>query len=162
MIFFDRLNITKIVINHFLTFYDNRSQDKHIDKIELSVYFSVLLLLSIVAAVFLPITRLNVILTPLTIFTGFLFSALFVIIDKKEGKTAQIKNLISEVYDNISFSILMSFGVILFLAINYIMINFNCNHICNRIVLGIIYFFLLNFAYSLMMVIKRLYKIFEK
>ena len=162
MIFFDRLNITKIIVNHFLTFYDNRTGDKHVDKVELSIYFSILFFLSVIAAIFLPITRLNVLLTPLTIFTGFLFSALFVIIDKKEGKTTQIKNLISEVYDNISFSILMSFGVILFLAINYIMINFNCIHICNRIVLGVIYFFLLNFAYSLMMVIKRLYKIFER
>ena len=104
---------------------------------------------------------MNVVLTPLTIFTGFLFSALFVIIDKKEGKTTQIKELISEVYDNISFSILMSFFIILFMIINYVMISFDVSELYNRIILGIVYFLLLNFSYSLMMVIKRLYKIFE-
>lgn len=160
MIFWERLNITKIIVNHFSTFYNNQD-NKEIDWLELAVYFSILLLLSAFSAVFLPVTRLNVILTPLTIFTGFLFSALFVIIDKKDGKTNQIKELISEVYDNISFSILMSFFVILFVIINYVMISFSCDEIYNRIVLGIVYFLLLNFAYSLMMVIKRLYKIFE-
>ena len=128
---------------------------------ELAVYFSILLLLSVISAIFLPVTRMNVVLTPLTIFTGFLFSALFVIIDKKEGKTKQIKELISEVYDNISFSILMSFFIILFMIINYVMISFDVSELYNRIILGIVYFLLLNFSYSLMMVIKRLYKIFE-
>ena len=161
MIFFDRLNINKIVVNHFSTFYDNRNSKKSVDWIELSVYFFVLLFISVLSAILLPITRLNVILTPLTIFTGFLFSALFVIIDKKDGKTQQVKELISEVYDNISFSILMSFLVILFIVVNYVMINFSCEHVYNRIILGIIYFLLLNFAYSLIMVMKRLYKIFE-
>ena len=160
MIFLERLNITKIIVNHFSTFYNNQD-NKKIDWLELAVYFSILLLLSAFSAVFLPVTCLNVILTPLTIFTGFLFSALFAIIDKKDGKTNQIKELISEVYDNISFSILMSFFVIVFVIINYVMISFSCDEIYNKIVLGIVYFLLLNFAYSLMMVIKRLYKIFE-
>ena len=139
MIFFERLNISKIIINHFLTFYDNSSKEKKVDYFELIFYFVLLTTLSVLSAIFLPITRLNVILTPLTIFTGFLFSALFVIIDKKEGKTTQIKDLISEVYDNISFSILMSFFVILFVIINYVMISFSCDKIYNRIALGIVY-----------------------
>ncbi len=160
MIFFERLNISKIIVNHFSTFYNNQDNRK-IDRLELAVYFSILLLLSVISAIFLPVTRMNVVLTPLTIFTGFLFSALFVIIDKKEGKTTQIKELISEVYDNISFSILMSFFIILFMIINYVMISFDVSELYNRIILGIVYFLLLNFSYSLMMVIKRLYKIFE-
>ena len=160
MIFFERLNISKIIVNHFSTFYNNQDNRK-IDRLELAVYFSILLLLSVISAIFLPVTRINVVLTPLTIFTGFLFSALFVIIDKKEGKTKQIKELISEVYDNISFSILMSFFIILFMIINYVMISFDVSELYNRIILGIVYFLLLNFSYSLMMVIKRLYKIFE-
>ncbi|OLA80505.1 MAG: hypothetical protein BHW58_07650 [Azospirillum sp. 51_20] len=160
MIFFERLNISKIIVNHFSTFYNNQDNRK-IDRLELAVYFSILLLLSVISAIFLPVTRMNVVLTPLTIFTGFLFSALFVIIDKKEGKTKQIKELISEVYDNISFSILMSFFIILFMIINYVMISFDVSELYNRIILGIVYFLLLNFSYSLMMVIKRLYKIFE-
>lgn len=160
MIFFERLNISKIIVNHFSTFYNNQD-NKKIDWLELAVYFTILLLLSIASAIFLPVTRMNVVLTPLTIFTGFLFSALFVIIDKKEGKRQQIKNLISEVYDNISFSILMSFLIILFIIINYVMITLEAPEFYSRIILGIIYFFLLNFSYSLMMVIKRLYKIFE-
>ena len=160
MIFLERLNITKIIVNHFSTFYNNQDNRK-IDRLELAVYFSILLLLSVISAIFLPVTRMNVVLTPLTIFTGFLFSALFVIIDKKEGKTKQIKELISEVYDNISFSILMSFFIILFMIINYVMISFDVSELYNRIILGIVYFLLLNFSYSLMMVIKRLYKIFE-
>ena len=160
MIFFERLNISKIIVNHFSTFYNNQDNRK-IDRLELAVYFSILLLLSVISAIVLPVTRMNVVLTPLTIFTGFLFSALFVIIDKKEGKTKQIKELISEVYDNISFSILMSFFIILFMIINYVMISFDVSELYNRIILGIVYFLLLNFSYSLMMVIKRLYKIFE-
>ena len=160
MIFFERLNISKIIVNHFSTFYNNQDNRK-IDRLELAVYFSILLLLSVISAIFLPVTRMNVVLTPLTIFTGFLFSALFVIIDKKEGKTKQIKELISEVYDNISFSILMSFFIILFMIINYVMISFDVSELYNRIILGIVYFLLLSFSYSLMMVIKRLYKIFE-
>ncbi len=160
MIFFERLNISKIIVNHFSTFYNNQDNRK-IDRLELAVYFSILLLLSVISAIFLPVTRMNVVLTPLTIFTGFLFSALFVIIDKKEGKTKQIKELISEVYDNISFSILMSFFIILFMIINYVMISFDVSELYNRIILGIVYFLLLNFSYSLMMIIKRLYKIFE-
>ena len=155
MIFFERLNISKIIVNHFSTFYNNQDNRK-IDRLELAVYFSILLLLSVISAIFLPVTRMNVVLTPLTIFTGFLFSALFVIIDKKEGKTKQIKELISEVYDNISFSILMSFFIILFMIINYVMISFDVSELYNRIILGIVYFLLLNFSYSLMMVIKRL------
>lgn len=158
--FFERLNISKIIVNHFSTFYNNQDNRK-IDRLELAVYFSILLLLSVISAIFLPVTRMNVVLTPLTIFTGFLFSALFVIIDKKEGKTKQIKELISEVYDNISFSILMSFFIILFMIINYVMISFDVSELYNRIILGIVYFLLLNFSYSLMMIIKRLYKIFE-
>ena len=154
MIFFERLNISKIIVNHFSTFYNNQDNRK-IDRLELAVYFSILLLLSVISAIFLPVTRMNVVLTPLTIFTGFLFSALFVIIDKKEGKTKQIKELISEVYDNISFSILMSFFIILFMIINYVMISFDVSELYNRIILGIVYFLLLNFSYSLMMVIKR-------
>ena len=160
MIIIERLNTPKIKVNHFSTFYNNQDNRK-IDRLELAVYFSILLLLSVISAIFLPVTRMNVVLTPLTIFTGFLFSALFVIIDKKEGKTKQIKELISEVYDNISFSILMSFFIILFMIINYVMISFDVSELYNRIILGIVYFLLLNFSYSLMMVIKRLYKIFE-
>lgn len=144
MIFFERLNISKIIVNHFSTFYNNQDNRK-IDRLELAVYFSILLLLSVISAIFLPVTRMNVVLTPLTIFTGFLFSALFVIIDKKEGKTKQIKELISEVYDNISFSILMSFFIILFMIINYVMISFDVSELYNRIILGIVYFLLLNF-----------------
>ena len=55
----------------------------------------------------------------------------------------------------------MSFFIILFMIINYVMISFVVSEIYNRIILGIVYFLLLNYSYSLMMVIKRLYKIFE-
>ena len=47
------------------------------------------------------------------------------------------------------------------MIINYVMISFDVSELYNRIILGIVYFLLLNFSYSLMMVIKRLYKIFE-
>ena len=43
MIFFERLNISKIIVNHFSTFYNNQDNRK-IDRLELAVYFSILLL----------------------------------------------------------------------------------------------------------------------
>jgi len=166
----DKINIKKIIKNHFATFQDERTGGK--DVIDYIIFIYSPLLISILSALFFHnIGKFsNVLITSLSIFTGLLFNLLLLTYDlikrneneknnlaEKELKTKQdddlkIKGrLLNQIFNNISYSILIAIFALLILFLSLIWNN--CYY---QIVLSfIIYFLVINFFLTMLMVLKR-------
>lgn len=163
-LFFSRLNCWNIVKNHCKTFYDNTTQQTSWIEIGITVVF--IILLASVATCFhcLKESVIEIMLTAFSILSGFLISALFLLvdkIDKPEGKDFQI---IKETIHNISFGILIGVFII---VLSLFFILFKASTIGTtfafiRFFMSMIYFGLIVlFFHTMLIILQRVNKIFS-
>lgn len=155
-----KINIKKIVIDHFKTL-----RDANTNRIRISDYLLFLgvpLIVSVIIVfsfnILLSDNLINILITSLSIFVGLLLNLLVIIFDvvtklkEKEKHDTLKKNFLKEIYSNISFSILLSLVAIIFLVLS---LTDNCylklisNVICDML--------LLFFSMTLLMILRRVH-----
>lgn len=156
----DKINISKIVENHF-----NTLRNANTKKAEFDDYISFLIIpliatgLLIWRKTFLDTNSINIIITTLSILVGLFFNVIVLIFDIiKRDKNNNIKNVVlKELQANIAYIILISIISILICLVTYID---NCfvKYISNSVV----FFLLTNLIMTVLMVLKRMFHLFDK
>lgn len=171
MIFFSRINVLPLIIKHFLTLYDYRTKKICILEMLLLLTFTISIPYILIFYLQQPIQTkdANTFLTVFSIAVGFLTSTLFVLAEKK-ATPIEAKDLIrlKECFYNTAFSLITSLSIII-LYIFLVILN-NAKEISNiskyindinNIGSFIIYALIILFFHSLLMVIKRVFFIFD-
>lgn len=156
---FKKVNIKEILKSHFSTLQNDNSKKSEFDD-----YFTFLILPLIISTVLLYFkislrdSAVNIIITTLSILVGLLFNVIVLIFDIiKRDASQKIKNtVLKQLLANISFTILLSIVTILFTLTTYLDVE-----IIKNITTWIVYFLLTNFLLTVLMILKRMYKLFE-
>lgn len=156
----DKINISKIVENHF-----NTLRNANTKKAELDDYITFLFIpiiatgLLIWKKTFLDTNSINIIITTLSILVGLFFNVIVLIFDIiKRDKNNNIKNVVlKELQANIAYIILISIISILICLVTYID---NC--IIKYISNSVVFFLLTNLIMTVLMVLKRMFHLFDK
>lgn len=156
---FNKINISQILKSHFATLQNDNTK-----KVEFDDYLTFLIVPVIIASgllyfdVQLDASALNIVITTLSILVGLLFNVIVLIFDIiKRDATHKLKNMIlKQLLANISFTILLSILTILFTLATYFSIE-----IIKEIATWIVYFLLTIFLFTVLMVLKRMYLLFN-
>lgn len=172
-----RINILKVITDHFNTLKVYKSESKNIS---LSDFFLFILSPALIAF-FLSFknytfeSQLSNLIAGISIFGGFLFNLLAIIysqLENIESNNNKIndkdllslkKRFVDEIHINISFCIVLSIIIVLTLLMTTI--DFSCFHYSseiNKIIVGINYYLLILFLFSLLMVINRVYILLKR
>jgi hypothetical protein len=156
---FARIDVSDIVQNHLKSL-----SNANTTKSEFSDYL-IFLIIPILVAVILPVlkiflsdTIINIIITSLSIFVGLFFNVIVLIISTmctKEDDPIK-KQFLTEIIDNISYIIFISLVTI----VTCIFASQNVDLI-HQILNGICFFFLVHFFMTMLLVLKRIYKLFK-
>ena len=161
--FFERINPTKIILNHFRTLYNASTQK--VDWIEVFLV-SVGPWLASGFMIYKKVTinedLANILFAAFAITGGFLINALVVLTDKShqlrtESPDEERLSLLRETFYNTSFGVLVCVFSVIFCAAY----PFLSNGIVQNIFTFCIFSFAFLFVHTLLMVIKRLNRIFE-
>jgi hypothetical protein len=156
---FARIDISDIVQNHLKSL-----SNANTSKAEFSDYL-IFLIIPILVAVILPVlkiflsdTIINIIITSLSIFVGLFFNVIVLIISTMCTKDDDPikKQFLTEIIDNISYIIFISLVTIvtcIFASQKADLIHQILNAIC--------FFFLVHFLMTMLLVLKRIYKLFK-
>jgi len=174
---FSRINILKIIIDHFHTLKVYKSESKYISISD----FLLFIILPALIASFLSFkdytfeSQLSNLIAGISIFGGFLFNLLAIIYSQLENiennnHNIEDKNLlklkeqfVNEIHINISFCIVLSIIIVLTLLMTTIdFSDILYSSVINKIILGINYYLLLLFVLSLLMVINRVYILLKR
>jgi len=155
----NKINISEIIENHIATLKNDNTKKTGIDD-----YFTFLIIPIILTSILLYFKvvlsdeALNIVITTLSIFVGLLFNVIVLIFDIiKRDSTKKIKNVVlRELLANISFTILISIVAIIFTVLTFIK-----NDIAKMIFTGAVYFLLAIFVFTVLMVLKRMHKLFN-
>lgn len=167
MLILERINPFGIVVSHFETFYDH-SKDRKPCYFERFVHIVVPFLLSGTAVYLLGAVATkdlcSSLLNGFAILGGFLINAAFVITAKKETLEAGTPSptyhtLLSETFDNTLFEILLCFVVVVLCAIFPMLGKGDVEVV--RAMSCVIFGFSIMFMVTLLMILKRLNKIFQ-
>jgi glucan phosphoethanolaminetransferase (alkaline phosphatase superfamily) len=159
MKWFDKINISQIIKNHFDTLKNSNT-----DKADSDDYFTFLIvpiaitLVLLYFKIFLSDGVINIIVMTLAILVGLLFNVIVLVFDiLQRDPTKTVKNtILRELLSNISYTILLSiFAIILTLF------TFCNNNICKYIFNGLVYFVLVSFTFTILMILKRIHKLFK-
>lgn len=172
-----RINIFKIITDHFNTLKIYKSESKYMSFGDTLLFIIIPLLL----ACYLSYkgcnfeSQLSNLIAGISIFGGFLFNLLAIIYSQLENiennnNKIEDKNLlklkeqfVNEIHVNISFCIVLSIIIVLTLLMTTIDFSYFTNYlILNKIILGLNYFLLLIFLLSLLMVINRVYILLKR
>jgi len=154
----NKINICKIITNHFATLHNEST-----GKFGFDDFFTFLLLpilISVALSIFnisLTDSAITIIITTLSILVGLLFNVIVIIFDiiKRDG-TKRLKNrILNELLTNISFSIILSIVIIIFTLVTYF-----TNKYVEIVSTGFVYFFLCVYFFTVLMIIKRMYALF--
>ncbi len=155
-----KINIKKIVIDHFKTLRDANSERISIS--DLALFFIIPFAASTAIVFYFGIllsdNLINILITSLSIFVGLLLNLLVIIFDvvtklKENGNQETLKKkFLKEIYSNISFSILLSIVAILFLVLS---LTDNCyfKSVTNVITDALLLFF----GITLLMILRRVH-----
>jgi hypothetical protein len=118
--------------------------------------------------------QLGNLIAGISIFGGFLFNLLAIIYSQLENieknnqnETDDLYNLkkrfVNEIHINISFCIVLSIFIVFGLFLSTIDFPIKeLNYVFNKIIIGVDYFLLLLFSFSLLMVINRVYILLKR
>lgn len=172
MLFFERINVLSLIRKHFSTLYDNRTKSiSRSEIISLSVCaFGIPAILVYFLKQPLNTSETNCFFTVFSIAIGFLASTLFVVAQKKDdSKEADFVIKIKECFYNTAFSLIASIIIILCYLTMIISVkalaDFKLSEYIPYVLnIGsfIIYAFIVLFFHSMLMVIKRVFYIFDK
>lgn len=172
---FDKINIKNILQDHFSTLQNERTGNG--DVLDYIVFFVLPLLISgVLVWIFNDLQQFaSILITSLSIFTGLLFNLVLLtydlikrnekqdldIKDKSDLKTKEDHDIVikgkilRQIFTNISYSIVVAIFTIISLLLLYIW-----NNPVYKYIIGfVIYFLVLNFFLTLLMVLKRTHRL---
>jgi hypothetical protein len=158
--FIDKINIGVIVKKHLKTLVNANTDKAGTSDIITFLIFPIIV--SIVLSylhVELSDTVINIIIVSLSIFVGLLFNLIILIFDIVKGNTKnKIKNeILEQLLVNIAFTVLLSIVAIVFTLFTFVQ-----HHMYIKLVFtGIVYFMLTLFLATILMILKRMYILFE-
>jgi len=162
---FDKISIAKIVGDHVNTLKDYGSSKY--SKPDIILFFFVPFIISAASVYFgllLNKDLVGILINVFSIFAGLLFNLLVLLYDViskisnsvKSKQSNQLKiNLLEQVFSNISFEILLSLFNVILLAVSTL---FN-SKIVNSTFSFLIFYLVILFTLSLLMVLKRVHKL---
>ena len=172
-----RINILKVITDHFNTLKVYKSESKYISLCD----FLLFILFPALIASFLSFkdynfeSQLSNLIAGISIFGGFLFNLLAIIYSQLENIDNNNNNItdeellklkkqfVDEIHINISFCIVLSIIIVLTLLMTTIDFSyFQFSSAINKIILGINYYLLILFLFSLLMVINRVYILLKR
>lgn len=172
----EKINISKIVIDHISTFKDYST-----GKYNFADFFLFFLFPFLIAGILtyfnvvLSENIVNVLVTSLSIFAALLFNLLLLIYDiiQKPDDTNNIrklkKNFLKEIYSNISFCILIAIITVILLLISFLNFDnqqiefiYQQSNIFSCIITFFIYYFVMLFIFTLLMILKRVHVLLSK
>lgn len=170
--FFKRCKIGDMLQSHYATFYDNATEKKYCSRWEIFWQFFIFTCLSALMTYFglyFSKTALDSVLTVQSILTAFLFSALFIVADKRDKaeKGSKDYRLKDDTTNNISFCILLSMILLVVTTVYSVILPNYDNSISilllwtYRLLNVFMYFLILNQIYVFLMIMKRVNKIFS-
>lgn len=174
---FVRINIVKIIRDHFKTLrnYNSDSQFLSIGDAFLFLIFPLFISCVLIYKNYNFEEQLSNLIAGISIFGGFLFNLLAIIYSQMENiernnETIEDENLqklknkfVDEIHINISFCIVLSIIVLLSLFLTTIDFPFQfLNVIFKKSINGLTYFLLILFLLSLLMVINRVYILLKR
>lgn len=173
-----RINILKIILDHFRTLREFKSESKYISLNDTILFFIIPIIIASILTFngFSYENQLSNLIAGIAIFGGFLFNLLAIIysqienIENYNSKNNDDSNLfelkekfVKEIHVNISFCIVLSIILILTLFLTTIDIDiFGLGEILKKIIIGLNYFLLILFLLSLLMVINRVYVLLKR
>lgn len=170
MLFLERINPFSIIVSHFKTFHDEANNKPCYAERAAHVLIPALIAVAMVySADILASKELCAsLLNGFAILGGFLINAAFVITTKKDSlisgqPNAKYQRLLSETFDNTLFQILLCFAAVVLCAI-FPLLNLaqeNENTFILKAMSCVIFTLSIMFMITLLMILKRLNKIFE-
>lgn len=160
---FDKINAIEIIQEHFHTLKSNKTGK--ISASDIFLFFIIPLFISLL------LTHLNILLdkdivntmaTSSSLFAGLLLNLLLLVFDltdKIGDDEPKIQEALKQLYLNISFSILVSILIILFLLAFFLNPSSN---LYIKILSFLTYYLLFVFILTLLMVLKRIYKMLSR
>ena len=179
---FDKISIANIIKDHINTLKNNKT--RKISYLDITLFFLLPLAISgfiVCVGISLNDALVNALITSLSIFSALLFNLLLLVYDISEKKSElpdtndpvdnkrriKTRELLREIYINISFSILVSIITVSTLLIYFLKAS-NCIffsiNICSFewLLALVIYYLIIQFALNLFMILKRIYVLLAK
>jgi hypothetical protein len=156
---FAKIDIRDIVRDHLATLVDYRTQ--RASPLDYVLFFVVPAVVA-AALMFLKVgltdSAVNVLITALSIFAGLLFNLLVLIAslaDKRAAPTGEsdARQVMKSIYANIAYSLLVSLLTLLPLGLFATLKD----ELAKKIAMAVSYYFIVHFALTLMMVLKRMH-----
>jgi hypothetical protein len=158
--YIDKINIGTIVKKHIGTLVNANTGKSGTNDIITFIVIPVAVALALcLLKIELCNDVINIIIVSLSIFVGLLFNLIILIFDiVKNNRTNKTKNLLLEqILVNIAFTVLLSLAAIIATIFTYIR-----HHMYFKLVMtGIVYYLLTLFIVTLLMILKRMYTIFD-
>jgi O-antigen/teichoic acid export membrane protein len=159
MTIFNKINLGKIISHHFATIKNANTGKPDKDDFFTFLLFPIIISSTLIYfKIYLKSDATNIIISTLSIFVGLMFNIIVLIFDIiKRDASQKVKNVVlKELLSNISFAIFVSILSIIITLFTY------STNICVKIIFTwIAYFFLALFLVTLLMILKRMYNIFE-
>ena len=155
----NKINVRRIVENHCASIRNINTGKPDLDDYMTFVAIPVVVASILISfGIFLKNDVINIIITTLSIFVGLMFNIIVIIFDiVKRHPDHKVKNaVLKEILANVSFAILLSLTCIVFTIITYVP---NC--FASRLANWISYFLITLFVITLLMILKRMYNVFE-
>jgi len=154
----NKINIWTIILNHIRTLKNSNSNKVAFD--DVLTFFIIPIIGSsslIYFKIFLTESATNIIITTLSILVGLLFNVVVIVFDIiKRDNSKKLKNeILNQLLTNISYSIIISITIIIFTLFTYISV-----YLVKIIVTWFVYFLIGNYFLTVLMVLKRMYKLF--
>jgi hypothetical protein len=179
---FDKISIANIIKDHISTLKNNKTRKT--SYLDITLFFLIPLAISsfiVYVGMSLNDALVNALITSLSIFSALLFNLLLLVYDISEKKSGlpeatdpvenkrriKTRELLREIYINISFSILVSIITVATLLI-YFLKTSNCTlfsiNTCSFqwLLALVIYYLTIQFALNLFMILKRIYVLLAK
>jgi len=160
----NKINVLRIVFDHFGTLRDYQTGKLSIS--DIVVFFLIPLAGASVCAYFrvaFDKDALIAVLTAFSIFAGLLFSLLLLVFTLTEKNDAQSmlfavrKQLIGELYENISFSVLVSIGVVTLAIVAATASRTHPDQGTGRAATFLLVLLMANFILTILMILKRMH-----
>ncbi|ADQ17091.1 hypothetical protein Lbys_1373 [Leadbetterella byssophila DSM 17132] len=160
MTFLNKIDISKILTTHFSTIKNTNTGKPDKDDVLTFIVMPLLISISLIYyEIELNPEATNIIITSLSIFVGLMFNIIVLIFDiVKRDASRKVKNtVLKELLANISFAIILSVFSIIITLFTYI------SKPCVKVFFTwLVYFLLCHFCITLLMILKRMYNIFDK
>lgn len=155
---FEKIDVFDILTNHFSTLVNDNTK-----RPELTDWLTFLIIPVIIASaltyfkVELTERATNLVITTLSILVGLFFNVVVILFDIiKRDSSKNLKNrLLEQLLTNISYTIFTSLVIIFFTVL-----SFFDNNCWAMVMTFLVYFLLSHFAFTVLMILKRVYALF--